>query len=180
MIVLYILVILVLLSFFVGMVCLRKCCLRQAPPTLEQVFAKQERRWGRDVTELRRCAAWYQEQKPEPMDLLSFDGLRLHARYLPAEGPSKGRVLLFHGYRSLVLEDLAGLIPFYHSLGYDLLIPDQRAHGDSEGQFIGFGVLERKDCISWLRYLDSRFGPAPTFLAGVSMGATTVLMAAGE
>lgn len=180
MIVLYLLAILILLCFFVGMMCLRKCCLRKAPPTLEQVFAKQERRWGRDVTELRRCAAWYQEQKTEPMDLLSFDGLQLHGRWLPAQGPSKGRILLFHGYRSLVLEDLAGLIPFYHSLGYDLLIPDQRAHGDSEGQFIGFGVLERKDCISWLRYLDSRFGPAPTFLAGVSMGATTVLMATGE
>ena len=177
--VLYIVVILILLAFFSGMLCLRKSILRQPIPTAEETFDSREKRWGMDMTDIRQAAAWFREQRMEEVEILSFDGLQLHGRWLPAEGESRGRILLFHGYRSGVLEDLAGALPFYHGLGYDLMIPDQRAHGDSEGKFIGFGVLERRDCLSWLRYLENRFGTAPTFLGGVSMGATTVLMAAG-
>ena len=68
----------------------------------------------------------------------------------------------------------------HHEAGYDLLLADQRAHGRSEGRFIGFGILERRDLKAWTEELNRRFGAdEPTFLAGISMGATTVLMAAG-
>jgi len=171
---------LVLLAFFAGMVCLRICILRRPQPSVEETFIQRERHMNTDLSALRRNVDWFLSQQPESVDILSFDDLQLYGRWLPAEGTSRGRILLFHGYRSGAMEDLAGAIPFYHSLGYDLLIPDQRSHGKSEGKFIGFGVLERKDCLTWLKYLDQRFGSAPTFLAGVSMGASTVLMAAGS
>jgi pimeloyl-ACP methyl ester carboxylesterase len=58
---------------------------------------------------------------------------------------------------------------------------DHRAHGESEGKTISFGILERFDVIDWINYLISRFGRETSiFLYGISMGAATVLMAAGE
>ena len=55
---------------------------------------------------------------------------------------------------------------------------DQRAAGESEGKYIGFGVLESRDCCLWAQYIAKRFGPdQKIILAGLSMGASTVLMA---
>lgn len=55
---------------------------------------------------------------------------------------------------------------------------DQRAHGDSEGHTITFGVRERMDCLLWCRYAVEHFGTdCEIWLNGVSMGASTVLMA---
>ena len=59
-----------------------------------------------------------------------------------------------------------------------MLFPDHRAHGDSEGERIGFGVLERYDCVDWVNFVSDRYGKdVPIYLLGVSMGAATVLMA---
>jgi len=57
---------------------------------------------------------------------------------------------------------------------------DQRAHGKSEGKTMTFGIRERHDVLSWLEYAIKRFGcKTPILLAGISMGAATVLMASG-
>lgn len=69
---------------------------------------------------------------------------------------------------------------FLHRLGYDVLLPYQRSHGESQGKYITYGVKERFDCQSWARYAARRFGEdKPLFLMGISMGAATVLMASG-
>ena len=66
-------------------------------------------------------------------------------------------------------------------IGCDLLLPEQRAQGASQGRYMGFGVLERRDVTQWLRYLEKeRHNTLPVYLGGVSMGAATVLMAAGD
>lgn len=66
------------------------------------------------------------------------------------------------------------------ALGYNVLLPDQRAHGYSGGHTITMGVKERYDARDWTVWARSRFGPeVPIFLMGVSMGAATVLLAAG-
>ena len=63
-------------------------------------------------------------------------------------------------------------------MGYSLLLVDQRAHGQSQGKYLTFGVRERMDVISWATYMGQKLGPdAPLILGGLSMGATTVLMA---
>ena len=91
---------------------------------------------------------------------------------------SKGTILLFHGYRSSWVIDFSIVLPYYHSLGYDLLVVDERAHGQSEGDYITFGVRERRDVVTWAQYAAMHFGPAhPLILDGLSMGAATVLMA---
>lgn len=57
------------------------------------------------------------------------------------------------------------------------MVIDQRAHGLSEGKTITFGIKERRDCLSWIEYSINRFGEdIEIILAGVSMGASTVIM----
>lgn len=116
-------------------------------------------------------------QDAEDIFLPSYDGLRLHGQLLQQPG-AKGTLLLFHGYRSSWAADFSIVLPYYYSLGYNLLAVDERAHGQSEGAYITFGVHERRDAVTWVQYAKKHFGPEhPLFLGGLSMGATTVLLA---
>ena len=109
---------------------------------------------------------------------MSYDGKLLHATFLPKEH-AKGTILLFHGYKSCWQIDFGLVLPYYYdTLGYSLLLVDQRAHGQSQGKYLTFGVRERMDVISWATYMGQKLGQdAPLILGGLSMGATTVLMA---
>ena len=111
----------------------------------------------------------------------SFDGLRLHGRFYKQEG-AKRTMVLVHGWRGGWNYDFCLGGPWLHDEGYNLLIIDQRAQGDSEGQYMTMGILERKDCHSWLKWLEENTDctDVPVYFMGVSMGASTVLMAAGE
>ena len=126
---------------------------------------------------IREGMAWAREQGFEKAELISFDGHRLAARVLPAEN-ARGTLVLFHGYRSPMYHDFSCVFRFYHELGFHLIVPSQRAHGESEGKVICFGVKERYDCLRWAEYASERFGPeSDIFLSGISMGCSTVLMA---
>ena len=123
---------------------------------------------------------WFMSQNLEDIELPSFDGVRLVAEYLPAAGTPKGTIILMHGYRASEYRDFSCVYRLYHDMGYSLLNVHQRAHGRSSGKYIAFGVLERFDCLCWAQYICDRFGKDhPTFISGISMGAATVLMAAG-
>lgn len=136
--------------------------------------------WDRYELPILAGAAWIASQKTEAQIIESHDGLRLQARLLPAEGQALGTILLFHGYRSMAAVDFSGPALRLHQLGYNLLLVDQRAHGHSQGRWITYGVHERRDCAAWAWHCCRRFGPDhPLFLYGMSMGATTVLLAAG-
>ena len=122
---------------------------------------------------------WFLSKDPENIEISSFDGTKLHAYFLPYEN-SKKNVILMHGYRSIGMYDFAGIFKFYHNLGFNILLPDQRAHGLSEGKYICFGALEKYDCLEWIKYINKRDGEDNAiFLCGISMGASTVLMTAG-
>ena len=123
---------------------------------------------------------WFKEQDPEKITLTSYDGLKLSAYLLPAEKESRNVLLLMHGYRCDGYSDFSCLYRFYHEQGYHLLVPHQRSHADSEGKYICFGVKERYDCKMWADYAVRRFGSGCNlYLSGISMGCSTVLMAAG-
>lgn len=109
--------------------------------------------------------------------ILSDDGLRLRGKFLPAEN-ARGTIILLHGYRSVFYKDFSCAFQMYHEFGYNILAVDQRAHGESEGKYICFGAKERYDCAAWARYVDKMHGgKLPIFLGGISMGATTVMLA---
>jgi fermentation-respiration switch protein FrsA (DUF1100 family) len=122
---------------------------------------------------------WMEKQNLEDVFIHSGDGLVLHAYYLPAETPSGRLVMLHHGFTSNAMDNSTHAM-FFHSQGYEVLLLDARAHGKSEGQYVGFGILDRFDTLDWVRYCRERFGnDIRIVLHGTSMGGATVLMALG-
>jgi len=114
----------------------------------------------------------------EMVEVISHDGLKLRARYYHRTDGAPV-VLMMHGYRGNIFRDGNGIFSFSRKYGFNLLMPDQRAHGLSEGKTIAFGIKERMDCKTWAEYLVARFGEEQQImLCGLSMGAATVLMAA--
>lgn len=118
---------------------------------------------------------WYSENG-EDVYIMS-DSLRLHGKLFKNSGTKYA--LVCHGYTSKA-KHMAGFVNKFHSLGYNVLAVDARAHGDSEGTKIGMGWVERFDVIEWIKYIISLEPDAQIILHGVSMGASTVLMASGE
>lgn len=114
----------------------------------------------------------------ERVTVCSHDGLKLAGKFYEGH-PGAPLILFFHGYRSTAERDGSGGFQLCREKGWHILMPDQRAHGESGGDTITFGVRERMDCLAWARYAARRMGPdTPIFLWGISMGAATVLMAA--
>lgn len=130
-----------------------------------------------------RMIGWMKEVRGMPreeMEITTFDGLKLKGTYYEY-APGAPIELLFHGYRGTAERDLCGGVQRCFKLGRSALLVDQRASRRSEGHVITFGVREHKDCLRWVEYVVQRFGPqVRIILGGISMGATTVLMAAGE
>lgn len=121
---------------------------------------------------------WFLSQKREELECISYDGLRLHGIFIENEN-AQGTIMLFHGWHSSYKLDFMSSVEFYYSLGYNLIICEQRAHGGSEGRFLSYGVKESRDVENWVTYAAQLLGDEhPIYLGGISMGATTVLMAA--
>lgn len=156
----------------------RVAVLRQPQEGTNEDYEKEDSIWNPFRERMKEAQRWIEEHTAETLEITSYDGLKLKALYIPAElEQPKGTVLAFHGYRSLATVDFALEAEFFHDLGYRMVLPYQRSHGLSEGKYITYGVKERFDCRDWTRYLEHRFGPENLFLAGISMGASTVLMA---
>ena len=112
----------------------------------------------------------------EDISIESFDGLTLWGTYFEC-APGAPIEILFHGYRGHANREMSGAVRRCHSLGHNALIVDQRACGRSDGYVITFGVNESRDCLKWVEYVVDRWPDAKIILAGVSMGAGTVVMA---
>lgn len=124
---------------------------------------------------------WLKEQHFEDLEITSHDGLKLKAKLLKSDLDTDKVLIAVHGYRSYNLKEYAYYIKFYHDLGFHILMPDNRAHGESEGTYIGFGWLDRLDCIQWINKIKDYFNKdLQIVLHGISMGSATVLMASGE
>ena len=118
--------------------------------------------------------AWLKEHHAQDVYVTSHDGLCLHGLWIPAEN-AKGTVLLAHGYRSTMLLDFGLAFAYYHSLHMNILVPQQRSHGESQGRYITFGIKESKDMCAWIGFHNEHFGAFQMILSGLSMGASTVL-----
>lgn len=114
----------------------------------------------------------------EDVFITSFDGLRLHAKFYAASERKAPVQIMFHGYKSSAERDFCGGLREGIDGGFNVLLVDQRAHGESKGKYLTFGVNERFDCLSWASYAAERFGnDVKIYLYGISMGTATVLMA---
>ncbi len=107
----------------------------------------------------------------------SFDGLHLSAEFY-AKDNARGIIMLVHGYRSSAKRDFSCAAQMYMQMGFSVLLLYQRCADKSEGKLITFGIKERRDVVSWANFLCEKFGSnTPIFMSGLSMGATSVMMA---
>lgn len=126
---------------------------------------------------------WHQETASLPQEKWSVvtpDGLTLRGTYYPLS-PDAPLEILFHGYRGFSSRDMSGAVQRCFSVGHSALLVDQRAGGYSDGHVITFGVRESDDVALWAAEAVHRLGEDVTiYVGGVSMGATTVLMASAK
>lgn len=123
---------------------------------------------------------WRESQHFDEVRIKAGDGIELVGYYLPSEKPADKIVIGCHGYTTSAMKSYSSHAQFFHEAGFDVLIVDARAHGQSGGKYVGFGVLDRYDLLQWIRYVKKKLGEDKKILLhGTSMGAATVLMASG-
>ena len=119
-----------------------------------------------------------------PLELVHItarDSVPLTGHWRPVLHP-KRIIIAMHGWRGAWYRDFAGIADFWNANGCSVLFAEQRAHGLSGGEYLSFGILERWDCLDWASWAAEHCPDPdiPIYLAGISMGATTVLLAVGE
>lgn len=152
------------------------------PEAKIELGIKHIERGGGNGNAIREGREWLLLQGAEDHYITSRDGLKLHGIYIPNRDKRFKRIaVLVHGYQGAPSYDFSAASRFYYDNGFSLFLPDQRTHGESEGKYITFGAYERYDIVDWCKYIDGYTGNECEFLlSGVSMGATTVLLAAAE
>lgn len=116
----------------------------------------------------------------ESFSITSFDGLTLTAKYYEY-APNAPIELMFHGYRGSAERDLPGGVQRCFKIGRSVLMVDQRCSGGSQGHTITFGIHEHRDCLAWVDFMVKHFGrDVKIILTGISMGASTVLLASNK
>ena len=131
--------------------------------------------------QMEKTIEWVYEKDPTLLSIRSFDGLTLRGRLVTRKDDSKKCAILVHGFHGMPERDFAGITQYYYEHGFNVLLVDDRAHGRSEGETLGFGWLDRKDVIAWAKQLVILYGEdCEIVLHGVSMGAAAVMSAGGE
>lgn len=131
--------------------------------------------------EAREAGAWFSEAK-QPVSITSFDGLNLHGWLFDPDCVNPLThlyAICCHGYTGEPAE-MAKWAHRFAKLGFTVLVPAQRAHELSEGRYVGMGWLERNDLLTWIHLIVESDPDARILLHGNSMGAATVMMAAGD
>lgn len=153
----------------------------------EESFAKQVQSADIKVnhsTAVKETKDWLYDEKKEmkkskKITAVTKDGYSLVAREFAAAEESSSWVLLLHGYTGSK-EEMYPFAYWYHEQGYHVIVPDLRAQGESEGDYIGMGWTDHTDCMLWIDYILSQNEAASIVLHGQSMGAATALMMAGD
>ena len=109
---------------------------------------------------------------------ISNKKLNLHSYEVKSKKESKIWIIAVHGYTDSAYF-MVNSAKIFLSYGYNVLIPDLRAHGKSEGKYIGMGWLDKDDIRLWIDWIIDRDPEAEIVLHGISMGAATVMMVSG-
>lgn len=119
------------------------------------------------------------EDEFQRVEITSRDGTQLVGHFRKCEN-EKRIIIAVHGWRSSWYQDFCGIAEFWNDCGSSVLYIEQRGQNSSGGDYMGFGITERYDCLDWIDWVSQHNeSGSPIYLAGVSMGAATVLMAAG-
>ena len=149
-------------------------------PNIEKAYAMvgPEDSWYATICKVHESLAEIRQLPHENWELQTEDGLTLQGIYYP--GNSDKTMIFVHGYTSHAERESAFPGLFYHSLGFNVLIPYQRAHGPSQGKYLSFGVLEKKDMLRWVDKVNQLHPHGQILIHGLSMGGGIVLDLASE
>lgn len=170
-----ILVLLLAVVYFISYKLFELACVRDKDRTVGDGFEKQ-------LSEYKHVwqsgTEFYQTlDNKEDVWIKSDDGIDLHAELIRNENSEKV-IIQVHGFRSKPQFDFIAVMPYFYKKGFNFLLIDHRAHGKSGGEYITYGVRERYDLRKWIDFAVEKFGDdVEILLDGISMGATTVLMA---
>ncbi|KRM71977.1 alpha beta fold family hydrolase [Lacticaseibacillus brantae DSM 23927] len=136
---------------------------------------------NKQTTSEKAAQTWLKQQSPATWHETAVNSdLKLDALYLPATKPTNKAVVVAHGYMN-TKEDMAEYIRMFHNAGYNVLAPDDRGHGQSQGNYIGWGWPDRLDYTKWTQQVIQKLGDKSEIaLFGVSMGGATVMYMSGE
>lgn len=143
------------------------------PPT-----SKEKQKYANDYYDY---VAWMKQTVSQTWTLnANSPENKVVASYIPATRPTKKTVIIAHGYKGN-RETMANYVKMFHEMGFNALVPDDRGHGESSGNYINFGWLDRLDYLQWInRVIDHVGKDSDILLFGVSMGGATVEMISGE
>lgn len=154
--------------------------------TFENHSKKEEEEKPKKVSEEERKRAEEQERQRQWIKdnsshiwMQNKKNMWLHSYYIENEAESNQYVILVHGYNGEGL-DMTEYARRFYKKGYHILMPDLRAHGQSDGMARGMGWTDHFDLMEWISCVITRFPDAEIVLMGVSMGAATVMMTVGE
>lgn len=120
-----------------------------------------------------------QEKVHDTVEITSHDGKKLVGHWWTCENPERV-IIAMHGWRSAWSRDFGMIADFLHDNSCSVLFVEQRGQNNSDGKYMSFGMMERFDCLEWIKWVNEKIGEKyPIYLYGVSMGASTVLMATG-
>ena len=141
-------------------------------PDISKAYAmvKPTDSWYDTIMKVHNSLAQIQQLPHEVLTLVSRDNVELKGIYYPGDQTSKITVICVHGYTSHAEREWAFPGLFYLSLGYNVLIPYQRAHGLSGGKYISMGALEHRDMLDWVETINQRSPHDRIFIHGLSMG----------
>lgn len=126
--------------------------------------------WYDTITKVHNSLAEIRQLPHDVISLTSHDNLLLKGVYYAGSKQSNVTVICIHGYTSHAEREWAFPGLFYLSLGYNVLIPYQRAHGLSDGKYISFGALEHLDMLGWVSKINEMNPNGSIIIHGLSMG----------
>lgn len=129
--------------------------------------------------ENKRVTKWLEEVKREKVYLESDDGNIMVARKIITNQDSNKWVVILHGYNG-TMADVNDIAMHYAKEGFNILTPDLRGNGESEGRFLGMGWLDRLDLINWIDIILKENPSANIVVHGVDLGAEAAIMMTGE
>lgn len=141
-------------------------------PDINKAYAmvKPTDSWYDTITKVHNSLAQIQKIPHDVLEIVSHDQIRLKGIYYPCDKKSNVTVICIHGYTSHAEREWAFPGLFYLSLGYNVLIPYQRAHGLSGGKYISLGALERVDMLGWVDKINELNPDGSIIIHGLSMG----------
>ena len=171
-----VLVSIVLLYFLITYLCFLVLCRRFNEKLVSKVRRDTYNETDKYQDKIDETNNWFKKQTVEKVFIKSIDNIKLNG-LLIRNKKEKGIFIIFHGYRSDATSHLFLSYPHFYDLGYSILLVNQRTCSASGGKYTTFGAKEKDDVICWIKYVNENFKKQDIILAGISMGATAILLA---